>query len=79
MQRKGFADGALRLFAWANSGSTSPGVLGTVTFCLIGQMLFAISASIQSYPLAVVGRLVFGFGGESMSVALSTILVRILL
>lgn len=46
-----------------------------LSFCLLGQLLFAISASIESYPLALVGRIFFGFGGESMSVALSTILV----
>jgi len=51
--------------------------LAFLSFCTLGQMLFALSATLESYPLAIVGRLIFGFGGESMSVALSTILVRL--
>lgn len=32
-----------------------------------GQAIFAFSADIRNYPLALVGRIVFGFGGESLN------------
>lgn len=44
--------------------------------CLIclGQFIFALGASLKSYPVCMLGRAVFGFGGESLSVAQSTLL-----
>jgi MFS family permease len=33
----------------------------------LGQAIFAFSADIGSYPVALVGRIVFGLGGESLN------------
>ncbi len=43
-------------------------------FLLVGQALFALGASLKSFPLMLVGRVVFGLGGESLCVAESTLL-----
>ena len=40
----------------------------------VGQALFAIGLSSSSYPLMVTGRVVFGLGGESLSVTQSAII-----
>ncbi|EGG17109.1 major facilitator superfamily domain-containing protein 1 [Cavenderia fasciculata] len=48
---------------------------GAMVFCVLvmaGQIIFSLSASYKLYWLALVGRLVFGLGGESLSVAQST-------
>ncbi|KAF2073757.1 hypothetical protein CYY_004926 [Polysphondylium violaceum] len=48
---------------------------GALIFCCLvmsGQILFAVSGSLKLYWLAVVGRMIFGLGGESLSVAQST-------
>ncbi|KYQ89568.1 major facilitator superfamily domain-containing protein 1 [Tieghemostelium lacteum] len=48
---------------------------GALIFCslvMAGQIIFAISASTRLFWLAVIGRLIFGLGGESLSVAQST-------
>ncbi len=34
-----------------------------------GQILFAVGLSLKSWPIIYLGRLVFGFGGESFTVA----------
>lgn len=38
---------------------------------LAGQTVFWLSAVRASFPLAIVGRVLFGFGGESLGVAQS--------
>eukprot|EP00823_Brevimastigomonas_motovehiculus_P000707 TRINITY_DN108_c0_g1_i2.p1 TRINITY_DN108_c0_g1~~TRINITY_DN108_c0_g1_i2.p1 ORF type:complete len:511 (+),score=140.07 TRINITY_DN108_c0_g1_i2:24-1556(+) len=40
-------------------------------FVFVGQGLFAIGLSVNSYYLALVGRAIFGIGGESITVAQS--------
>eukprot|EP00475_Leptophrys_vorax_P015521 TRINITY_DN2184_c0_g1_i1.p1 TRINITY_DN2184_c0_g1~~TRINITY_DN2184_c0_g1_i1.p1 ORF type:complete len:516 (+),score=117.03 TRINITY_DN2184_c0_g1_i1:176-1549(+) len=45
-----------------------------LSFIVIGQALFALGVSIKSYALILVGRTIFGFGGESLCVAESTLL-----
>jgi MFS family permease len=40
----------------------------------IGQIIFAIGLSMKSWPVIFLGRLVFGFGGESFTVANSALL-----
>jgi len=42
-------------------------------FTLMGQILFAIGASRKSWTIMLIGRIVYGFGGESISVATSTL------
>lgn len=44
--------------------------------CLIsaGQILFAFGLSIKSWPLMFIGRIVYGFGGESLGVGNSALL-----
>jgi len=41
---------------------------------LVGQCIFAFGTSIKSLPIMLLGRVVFGFGGESVTVATSTLL-----
>mmetsp|Transcript_59956 Transcript_59956/g.98969 ORF Transcript_59956/g.98969 Transcript_59956/m.98969 type:complete len:550 (+) Transcript_59956:21-1670(+) len=45
-----------------------------LVFVTVGQAVFAFATSINSYPLMLVGRVVFGFGGESLCVAESALL-----
>lgn len=40
----------------------------------LGQVIFSIGLSIKSWPVIFLGRLVFGFGGESFTVANSALL-----
>lgn len=40
----------------------------------VGQVIFSIGLSIKSWPVIFLGRLVFGFGGESFTVANSALL-----
>ena len=40
----------------------------------IGQAIFSFGVSIKSWPVVYLGRLVFGFGGESFSVANAVLL-----
>lgn len=42
-------------------------------FILGGQLLFAFGIAIKSVPVVLVGRTVFGFGGESLTVAQSAL------
>eukprot|EP01006_Ploeotia_vitrea_P006478 TRINITY_DN13244_c0_g1_i1.p1 TRINITY_DN13244_c0_g1~~TRINITY_DN13244_c0_g1_i1.p1 ORF type:complete len:521 (+),score=265.98 TRINITY_DN13244_c0_g1_i1:51-1565(+) len=53
---------------------TSITLFSFLLFIVAGQFVFAFSASIRSFPLALVGRTIFGFGGESLCVAQSTLL-----
>ena len=43
---------------------------------LCGQILFAFGTSIESWPVMLAGRVVFGLGGENMSVAQSALLAQ---
>ena len=45
-----------------------------LSLCVAGQALFAFAGSISSYPLMLVARVIFGFGGESLCVAESALL-----
>ena len=38
---------------------------------IIGQSLFATGVMIQSYPVALLGRAVFGLGGENLNVTIN--------
>jgi MFS family permease len=40
----------------------------------VGQIIFSLGLSIKSWPVLFLGRLVFGFGGESLTVANSALL-----
>eukprot|EP01036_Dinobryon_divergens_P026204 gene26204-34825_t len=40
----------------------------------VGQSIFSFGISIKSWPVMFIGRLVFGFGGESLIVANSALL-----
>jgi MFS family permease len=42
----------------------------------IGQVIFSLGISIKSWPVIFLGRLVFGFGGESFTVANSALLAE---
>lgn len=44
--------------------------------CLItaGQVVFALGLSIKSWPVMLIGRVIYGFGGENLGVANSAIL-----
>jgi len=43
-------------------------------FILAGQIVFAFGSSIKSWPVMLLGRVIFGFGGESITVAQSALL-----
>ncbi|EGC30430.1 hypothetical protein DICPUDRAFT_157851 [Dictyostelium purpureum] len=48
---------------------------GAIVFCCLvmaGQIIFAVSANTKLFWLALVGRTIFGLGGESLGVAQST-------
>lgn len=49
-------------------------ILTFVSLIAAGQAVFSLAASISSFPLALVGRVIFGLGGESLSVGQSTLL-----
>ena len=49
----------------------------TIVFagCLLaGQAVFAFGTAISSLPVMLIGRVIYGFGGESVTVATSTLL-----
>lgn len=53
--------------------------LSLLVFCsliTLGQLLFCMGVTIKSWPLIFIGRLVFGFGGESFTVANSVLLAE---
>jgi MFS family permease len=43
------------------------------TFVCLGQTLFALGVTIKSFPVMLVGRILFGIGGESISVVQASI------
>lgn len=43
------------------------------SFICLGSIIFAVGTSFKSFPVMVLGRLVFGFGGESLEVAIARI------
>lgn len=45
-----------------------------LTLICLGQAVFALGVTLKKFWLALLGRLIFGFGGESLSVAQSTLL-----
>ena len=42
----------------------------------IGQAIFAFGVSINSFPIALLGRAIFGCGGENLDIAQSVIVIR---
>ncbi len=52
---------------------------GAVIFAgliLLGQSVFSLGVQLKSFPVAVVGRVLFGLGSESLTVVQNTITVR---
>lgn len=52
---------------------------GTILFCTLvmtGQLLFAIGAVVKIYWVCLAGRFIFGLGGESLTVAQNTYILR---
>lgn len=51
-----------------------------ISLCSVGQLIFAIGCSIEddstAWPVMWLGRIIFGFGGESLSVAQSAMLAQ---
>lgn len=45
-------------------------------FLCAGQVLFAFGVSVSSVPLLLMGRVVYGFGGENMTVSASSLLAE---
>jgi MFS family permease len=43
---------------------------------VVGQSIFAFGANLNSYPVMLVGRVFYGFGGESLCVAAQTMLAE---
>lgn len=39
----------------------------------LGSLIFAVGISMRSFEIMVLGRLVFGFGGESLEVSVARI------
>ena len=53
----------------------APVCLGGFAFlCWVGQLTFAVGAAVKRWPIMLIGRTVYGFGGESICVAYSTLL-----
>lgn len=53
--------------------------LGSILFCgfiLLGEVMFCLGIQFKLYYLALVGRFVFGLGGESLTVAQNTYTAR---
>jgi MFS family permease len=46
------------------------------TCVLVGQTIFALAVQFKTYPLAVVGRFIYGLGGETLTVAQTAWTVR---
>lgn len=47
-----------------------------ISIIALGQALVSVGVSMESMPVTLAGRLVFGLGGESLSAAMSTILAE---
>lgn len=53
----------------------APMCLGVFAFlCWVGQLMFAVGALVKRWPIMLLGRTLYGFGGESICVAYSTLL-----
>jgi MFS family permease len=53
--------------------------LGALIFCgliWLGQFVFALGVQSKSYPICVLGRFLFGLGGESLTVVQNTFVIR---
>lgn len=46
------------------------------TLILAGQIVFAFGASIESWGVMLLGRVIFGLGGENLTVAQSAVLAQ---
>lgn len=44
------------------------------TLIALGQVVFCVGVSLKNWPVIFLGRLIFGFGGESFTVANSVLL-----
>ncbi|OMJ89247.1 hypothetical protein SteCoe_8635 [Stentor coeruleus] len=51
-------------------------VLISSSFSMLGQLIFAIGVQIRSYPLSLVGRAVYGLGGDNLELAQNIILIE---
>jgi MFS family permease len=51
-------------------------LLATTIFITAGQVVFAFGLSIKSWPVMFLGRVIYGFGGESLGVANSAVLAN---
>ena len=49
-------------------------LFATTALITAGQVLFALGLSMKSWPVMLIGRVVYGFGGESLGVANSAVL-----
>mgnify|MGYP001111321991 CR=1 FL=1 len=52
---------------------------GALLFCfliMIGQVVFTLGIQFKTYPVALVGRVIYGLGSESLTVVQNTITVR---
>ena len=49
-------------------------LIATTSFLTAGQALFALGLSMKSWPVMLLGRVIYGFGGESLAVANSAVL-----
>jgi MFS family permease len=47
-----------------------------LSLCILGQAIFALGISFKSFGLVLLGRTCFGLGGESLTVAESTLLAQ---
>ena len=47
-----------------------------VSLVTVGHAIYALGFSVSSYAVCLIGRIVFGLGGESLSVVGSTILAQ---
>jgi len=45
-------------------------------FVILGQIIFSLGYQFKSIQIMLAGRLVFGFGGESLAIAQCTLLIR---
>ena len=46
-----------------------------VAFITIGQIVFALGVSLKSWPVMFLGRVIYGFGGESLVLLLLLLLL----
>ena len=51
-------------------------LFATTALITAGQVLFALGLSMKSWPVMLIGRVVYGFGGESLGVANSAVLAE---